>query len=188
MSQRAVRNQDSTLKDAFKRSLALSPSTEMVVWKVLGSGQLTCVSEPPRVSSPGTGNIHFCDLILLCWHQYWWVPFWNLPSNLIVPGAHSIQLHAHSHLTARGLLASHAVGLLPPAHHGDYVRHGLTVSQIGSEPWIPEHPQHCLTKIKSSCSLHRKYPWNIWLWCPKGVCCLAPKNFSIRLMLQNLEV
>lgn len=30
VSQRAVRNQDSSLKYAFKRSLALSPSTEMV--------------------------------------------------------------------------------------------------------------------------------------------------------------
>lgn len=37
-------------------------------------------------------------------------------SNLLVPGACSIQLHAHSHLTPPGLLVGHARGLLPPAH------------------------------------------------------------------------
>lgn len=190
VSQRAVRNQDSSLKYAFKRSLALSPSTEMVAWKELGSGQLTHVREPPRVSSPGTGRIHFCDLILLCWHQHLWVPFWNLPSNLLVPGACSIQLHAHSHLTPPGLLVSHARGLLPPAHPEKLHKvwsHSQPDLKSALDPRAPTALS--LAKIKSSCSLHRKYPWNIWLWCPRGVCCLAPKNFSsIRLILQNLEM
>ena len=66
-------------------------------------------SLPGRVNSQGLRHSHFCDLILPCRYQHWWVPFCSLPSSLLMTGPAPPK---------RYLYQLHATGPLSKLHQG----------------------------------------------------------------------
>ena len=93
-----------------KTSHVLSPNAEAVIGKKPGSDPLADLGDPARGTggnwdSPGdedTGGSHIGEFIVPQWCQHWRMPFWNLPSSLLVPEAYSP--------TNKPALASHPSG------------------------------------------------------------------------------
>lgn len=110
---KGYRKQRSILKEHTQNLNCLSPCTETVVWKALGSDPLPDLEEPLRETGgnwtpPGygdTGSSHFWNLVLPHWHLHWQVPLWNPSSSLLTPGACPIHQWASSSRASPGYTA-----------------------------------------------------------------------------------
>lgn len=93
-NQRAGGHQASALKGHAQNTHVLSPIQSQPFEMFLGQTHLPILeSLPKRQKAAGAllrdwdvGCYHFCDSVLLCWHQHWQVPCWNPPSNQLVLG------------------------------------------------------------------------------------------------------